>query len=389
MNNRVILPVILFILVLFSSCRVLSPLQRSNLMAVFHLIEEGNYEEAKEVVEEMIADDESSQWARTWYARGVLAQTAYTEGRKQNDKSKYELYPNQLYLAISSYETSRRIDNGSRLNRQLAPRYVQLSNEFKKKGERLFKEEKYPEALRAFEQALKINEGPVLKAPIDKELMFNTALAAYESGNPEKAIDHLQTLHEKRYSPNTTHLLFNLYIEKEDITSAEQVLTEGIRDYEENETLVMLLAELFFEKGNIEEAIGMLDTAASENPSEYSFHFTKGLIYQKTEQYPLAIEAYKQAIEIAPDELEAYLNLATCFYNMGVETEQSTIQMQSNRRVAEKRNKSVESFKSAVEWLDKAYEKDPEDPAQMLRFYQLYRALNVNDKARSIQRQFN
>ncbi|TVQ16971.1 MAG: tetratricopeptide repeat protein [Bacteroidetes bacterium] len=389
MNKRFILPCILLILAVLSGCGVLSPLQRSNLMAVHHLIEAGNFEEAKEVVEEMIANDESSQWARTWSARGLLAQTAYVQGRRQNDKSKYELYPNQLYVAISSYETARRLDNSARLNRQLAPRYVQLSNEFKKKGERLFKEEKYAESLRAFEQALKINEGPVLNAPIDKELMFNTALAAYENGNQDKAITHLQTLHNERYSPNTTHLLFNLYLEKEDIVKAEEVLTEGIRDYEKNETLVMLLAELFFEQGNIEGAIEMLENAASENPSEFSFHFTMGLIYQKTEQYPLAIKAYKQAIEIAPDELEAYLNLATCYYNMGVEIEESTIQLQSNRRVIEKRDKSAAAFDSAVKWLDRAYEKRPDDPAHMLRLYQLYRALNVSEKARSIQRQFN
>lgn len=389
MSNRAILPVILFVLVLFSGCRVLSPLQRSNLIAVFHLIEDGKYEEAKEVVEDMIADDETSQWSRTWYARGFLAQTAYIEGRKQNDKKKYELYPNQLYIAISSYETARRLDRRARFKRQLAPGYVKLSNEFKKEGERLFKEEKYNEALRAFEQAIKINEGAVLSAPADHDLYFNAAVAAYESENQDKAIEHLRFLHEERYTPNATHLLFTLYLEKENINRAEEVLTEGIEGYEDNEVLVMLLAELLFEKGDTEGAIEMLEKAASENPSEYTFHFTKGLIYQKTNQYSLAIKAYKEAIEVNPDQMEAYLNLATCYYNMGVDIEESTIQIQSSREAAQNRNKSAAAFDSAIEWLDKIYDKNPDDPSLLLRLYQLYRAMNVNDKARNLQRQFN
>jgi DTW domain-containing protein YfiP len=67
---------ILILLLFVSGCSVIPPLQRSNLIAVFHLIEISNYEEAKTVIEDMIMDAESREWSRTWYARGLLTQTA-------------------------------------------------------------------------------------------------------------------------------------------------------------------------------------------------------------------------------------------------------------------------------------------------------------------------
>lgn len=358
-------------------------------MAVYHLIEAKNYEEAKEVVEDMIKDDETSQWARTWHARGVLYQTAYQEGIRQNDKKKYELYPNQLYVAFSSYETARRLDNGRRMNRQLAPRYAQLANEFQKKGERHFNNENYREAFRAFEQAIRINESQVLSLTPDNDLVYNTALAAYESNLKDKALEYLNQLDTSNYAPNVSHLLFTIHIENDDIEAAELALMEGIGKYEDNEVLVMLLVELLYEKDNIDAAIAMLDNAASQNPEESSFLYTKGLIYQKTEQYNKAIEAYKQAVKLAPDDLIIYLNLATCYYNLGVGIEEKAISLESNRRVMEQRTKSAAAFTSAGQWLDKAWAKNPDDPAQLLKMYQLYRALGSNDKARGVQRRFN
>ncbi len=359
-------------------------------MEVFHLIDEGKYADAKEIVEEIVISDESSEWARAWYARGLLSQKAYVEGKKQNDRKKYELYPNQLYVAISSYERARIFDNRNRLKRQLAPHYIVLSNEFKKAGEKHFKEGKYTEALRAFEQALVIEQSAVLLLPKNKDIVYNAALAAYESNNYKKATEHLNWLDDQNYGPNVSHLLFTLHLENEDTEAAEKVLMEGIDKYDNNnENLVLLLVDLLYEKNEIEESIAILDQAATENPEEYKYLFTKGLIYQKTEQYTQAIDAYQTALEIAPNELLIPINIATCYYNLGVSIEEQTRQLDSNREVLEKRAQSAAAFDTSTQWLDKVYEKQPEDSEVTQKLYQLYRILNNNEKARSIQKQFD
>lgn len=365
----------------------MKPLQKSQIISVFHLIETAKYNEAKGAVEEMINDEESAEWARLWYARGLLSQTAYREGIRKNDKKLYELYPDQLYVAFESYERAVALDKKGKLEKQLKPNYVLLVNEFQGLGQREFKAGKYPEALKAFEHALCITELVDHSLPLDTGLVYNAALAAYEGSNWGKSVEYLGRLHGFRHSVNATHLLFNAQMNAGDTLSARKVLEEGIDAFEEDEILVLLLADLHVRLGQTQEAIGVLDAAIAREPGKAVYHNTKGLIYQKNEEYPQAIAAYQQAVALDPDDLMAFLNIATCYYNIGVEIEEGTLTMTNIYLVQREKEKSAEALQAAVVWLDKVYEKQPEDQQVLARLYELYRMLRINDKAISLENQ--
>jgi tetratricopeptide (TPR) repeat protein len=387
--NNIVMKKLIFLIFLFSGCSAISPLQKSKFIAVFHLIETANYEEAKKVIEEMKSDDKSSQWARTWYARGLLCQTAYQDGMRNNDRKKFELYPDQLYVAYTSYERARIIDRGGRLEKQLAPRYVYLANEFQKIAERHFRNAKYDEALRAYEQAVIINKNPILSVQIDKNLIYNTALAAYESNNRDKAIEYLTQLNEAKHSTNVLHLLFLSHLEKGDTLAARKILSTNLNRYADNQDLVLVLVDLLYQQGEIEEALTTLDNALKAKPNQYIFLYTKGLIYQKKEQYANAIESYKNAEKLAPEELLIHLQIATCYYNIGVEIEENSRAINNSIRVLEEKAKSTAAFNSAISWLDKAYDMKPDNPVVIMGLFELYKALSVSDKVSSMQSRIN
>ncbi len=378
-----------FLILVFCGCSVLKPLQKSKLITLFHIIELSEFEEAKKVVEEMITDEESMHWYRAWYARGLICQNAYLEGIKKKDKKEYELYPDQLFVAYDSYEKARSLDKRGKLEKQLAPKYILLANEFKKLGETHFKDKKYADALKAFEQALTITQSPILSVQKDTSLIFNTALAAYENKNLEKATEYFSKLHKYKYLPNVTHLLSTVYLEKADTSSAERVLMEGVDNYENNEDLVLLLVDLLFQRNEPERALMVLDSASSKSPSNYIFPYTKGLIYQKTEQYRKAIDAYEGSVILAPDELITYVNIATCYYNIGVEIEENARNIIHNKIVLEEKAKSAAAFESAITWLDQAYEKKPENNLVITKIYQLYKDLRVIEKAEIMEKKIN
>lgn len=374
-----------FLPFLFFGCSALSPLQRSKLLTVSNLIETSKFAEAKEVVEEMIIDEESTKWSRTWYYRGVLCQNAYQEGTKKNDKKLYELYPDQLYVALESYEKALSLDKDGRLERQIAPKYVLLANDFQKLGEQHFKNRRFPDALKAFEKAYKISESPILEVETDKNLVYNTALAAYESGEWEKTIRYLDKLHQESYSLNATHLLFSANLQKGDTLAAKQVLAEGIEKYEEKEVLVLLLTDLHFSGNNMEEALEILQQAGEKNPSNAKYPYTKGLVFQKSEKYARAIEAYEEAFELEPENPLIQLQIATCYYNIGVEIDKNARSMMNSRQVQEEKAKSAAAYESAVSWLDKLYDTGIEDQEILIQVYELYKSLRISDKVRSIE----
>jgi len=380
---------LLFVTFLLSGCAVLSPFQKSKVISLFHLIETGKYTEAKVVAEELAEGNESSGWANTWYARGLLCQNAFIEGKKKNDAKLLELYPDQLYVAYDSYEKARKIENREKMDRQLAPKYVLLANEFQLIGQREFQRRNFNESLRAFEQALSIKQNPILTIQTDTLLFYNTALAAYESENWDKAAKYLSKLHNYRFSPNATHLLFETYLKKGDRATAQKTLTEGIKYYNYDQTLVLLLADLRYTGDDSEGAAALLDEAISKQPGNPVFFYSKGLIFQKTGQFDLAVAAYEEAIRLAPDDFMSYVNIATCYYNTGVEIEESVRSLSSNNAVKKEKARSAEAFDQAVSWLDKAYQKNPQDPEVMVKIYDLYKALRQTDKAKTIENQIN
>ncbi|MDX9845697.1 MAG: tetratricopeptide repeat protein [Tenuifilaceae bacterium] len=372
-------------MIFFTGCSILTPLQKSKFISISNLIETAKYSEAKDMIDDMTAGDESSKWPRTWYMKGHLCQTAYMDGAKKNDKRLQELYPDQLLLAFESYEKALALDERGRLERDVAPKFVILANEFQKIGESQFRAKKYADALRAFETSLKITKSPFLAIETDYNLVYNTALAAYENKTWSKAITYFEELHKANYSVNATHLLFEATLEKGDTLTAKAFLRDGIKRHNDNEDLVLLLTDLLYNTNDIEGAVSNLDKVIARNPNNYIFPYTKGLIYQKMGHYNEAIDAYSEALRLAPDELAIYVNIATSYYNTGVQIEESTMTLTNNRLVQEQKARSTAAFDSAIQWLDKIHGKPIEDQALAQRVYELYKSLRLSDKAKDIE----
>ncbi len=367
-------------LAILSGCSATRPLQRSKLVSVNHLVESGKYDEARMVVEDLAGNEVSAGWPRTWYSRGLLALTAYREGIEKNDRKKSELYPDQLYVAFESFEKARELDGQGRLDKALAPRYALMANSFQLLGETRFKESKYGEALKAFEHAIRVGEQDFLDAGRDTNLVYNAALAAFEGRNWDKAILYLGELHAREHSTNVAHLLHLAYLEKDDPRSAEKVLRQGIEAHKDHEDLVLLLADLLLRQDQPGRAQEALDEALRRDPDNVTYHNTKGLIFQKTGLFNDAILSYFHAVNIQPDKPVTYLNIATCYYNIGVEIEEVARTITNASVVQVEKAKSTAAFDSAVSWLDKAYELGTQDEALMEEVRQLYRLLRVNDR---------
>ncbi len=376
---------ILTILISIAFSMVLNA-QKSKVLAIFQLIEAEKYDEAKTTVEEAIKDESTWRWSKTWQARGQLCQTAYEKGIEKKDKKKYELYPDQLYVAYESYEKAILLDKSGRMADQLAPRYVLLANDLLKLGEDHYNNHEYADALRAFEHVLRINQSPVLSLQPDTNLLYNAALAAYESKAWEKASDYLHRLNDYAYSPNVPHLLSILYLQEKDTVSAENVLYAAIDRYENNEDLVLLLTDLLYQKKEIGKAVSVLDATAAKNDSSYIFPFTKGVVYQKAGDYENAIEAYKEAMKLAPDEVDIYENIGTCYYNIGVEIQQNARKLTNNKAFQNEKRRAAAAMKTSADWFEKVYEKDPDNQKAAAILNQLYKTLEINDRpARSEQ----
>lgn len=78
-----------------------------------------------------------------------------------------------------------------------------------------------------------------------------------------------------------------------------------------------LQAEAAIEKRDYATAERLLQQATSETPNDYRAWFNLGYVLSETEREPLAIEAYRKAVEAKPDVFETNLNLGVLLARAG------------------------------------------------------------------------
>jgi len=358
--------------------------QKTKVVSVMQMIDAEKYDEAREAIELAVSNDKTSKWHRTYYAKGLLCQSAYEAGIKKNDTKLIKLYPDQLYVAYDSYEMALELDVRERLHSSIRQKYYLLSNDFSTRGEELYKQKEYKESLRAFEHALLIAKSDLISAKTDTNLVYNTALAAYESQDWEKAIAYLTGLHEDAHSTTASLLLASACINAGDTVHSEEVLMEGVEIFKYEESVVMYLVNNLVSRGRTEPAINVLDKAIEADPENFMFLWARGLVYQKAEHNKEAVENFLLAIKIAPDEAELCYHIGLSYYNIGIEMRESALHILENDDYLEARELYLEKFREAVKWFERSYELDPDKEETVTRLYQLYNQLQMKQEKESM-----
>lgn len=367
---------------------LVSPLalaQKTRVVSAVQMIEQKKYEEAKDAIELAVWNDKTSQWARTYFVRGLLCQTAFEDGFEKREVKKTSLYPDQLYLAYSSYERALELDKRNRHEANISQKYYSLSNDFQKQGKRHFTNGDYIEAFRAFEHALLVNNSPLINVAIDTNLVYNIALAAYESQNWDKAISYLEGLHEQGHSTSTTILLFNAHMESGDTLRAEDVLMEGaeLHDYETQS--VLYLINIYINSNRNEQALDLLDEAILHRPEDYRFLWARGLAQAELGESDRAVESFESAIGLAPEEAKLYYHIGVIYYNMGIDLSDKSLKISAINKYLEMKALARDYYLKAVLWFELSYELDPYDEAVIYKLYQLYNQLQMEEKEQELK----
>ncbi len=135
-------------------------------------------------------------------------------------------------------------------------------------------------------------------------------------------LNHLQDTHtNEKYE-----LLFHLGIA---LTPSEP--EAAIRAYSEALTVpidgratlgaVLNLASLLMQRGDLKQAIALNKAAADKAPEVPLIWYNLGLMYRRSDDLDLALSAYLKAIELNPNHVESYQNLALTRFLLGNITE--------------------------------------------------------------------
>jgi tetratricopeptide (TPR) repeat protein len=372
------------ILILVSLTLSLSA-QKSKVMAVKQMIDAGKFDEAKEAIDLAVENPKTSDWPRTYYNKGLLCQLAYEHGIEKNDSKKTTLYPDQLFVAYSSYEKALELDSKKRLHNNIRQHYYTLANDFTSLGKRQYTGKDYEGALRSFEHAILIGQSELISAKTDTSLFYNAAIAAYEGQNWEKASSYLTVLHEASHSPSSSILLSKAYLNAGDSLMSEEIMMHSLEQYQYKDTLVMYVVNHLVGTESMNTAITVLDKSIEAVPDNYRFLWARALVYVELNQYEEAIASFLLATELSENNPELYYHLGVCYYNIGIEQRQSALNISQNVSYQEARKLYLETFRKAVHWFERSYELDPLNENTVNRLQQLYYRLRMKEKQHSLE----
>lgn len=177
------------------------------------------------------------------------------------------------------------------------------SFEFLEKGNELYREGKYAEALSAFEEFLRLN-------PKAYQTRLNIYNCYRELGEYEKAIEQCNLILEnvsqdetlgKEMAAKALAGIGECYLMQKDMENAQKYFEQSIETYPENELIAYNVGEIFFSNQKLEEALRYFTLASELKPDWSDSYYKLGLVYLNTGDLAKAAENFEKFLTLEQD----------------------------------------------------------------------------------------
>ncbi len=330
-------------------------------------------ESAKEAIDAAITHDKTKEDPETWtiYAL-VYANLATAEKSAEAAKT-----------AEEGIHKATELDTDEK-NKENITAAGQILGEYNfDQGADAFNSQDFKTAYTSFERALHYRPG-------DTTLLFYSAQAAIQNQDYPNAIKNFEELiPRKEFSQHNSVVidLPKLYLSAKDTTKALEYAAIAAAEYPEDNNAAVQNIELNLITGNEDKIISEIENQIVKDANNKTLHYYLGIAYSTSNNNEKAIEAYKKAVEIDPDYLEANKNLSATIINqvgsqLNALNDDKTL---SNTDYTAKVTALKEQIKEALPYLEKVISLDPNDVDALRSLRGYYSFLEDEEKSAETQ----
>ena len=367
--------------------------QKGKVTAASAFIDNGDLKAAKERIEEAFQDEKSKDWPKTYIVAARLAAEEYKQSKNNEDILKAADY----YLkAIELDQIGDEKGKGAgRFANEIKMSTTMFVPNLQNAGIEAFNAEDFSFSTQAFERVAQINGSEIFQTPgkpaiVDSVFIYYTGLSALRSNNWAKAEEYLLKSIDIKYGEGDAILLLNdVYTSSGDSSKIPANLKNGIEMFPEDDRIMMNLINYYLNSGKNDEALAYLNTAIEKDPENHSYFFVRGYLYESSQDFEKAEAEYLKAIEIKPDYYEPLISLGVIYYNRGAELTRVAQDITEMKKYQETMNKSLEHFKQALPYVERADEAKPNEEHVLETLKSLYYRLEMMDKYNEASERLN
>ena len=350
-----------------------------------------DFAEARRLITEALANDETKNDPYTWYVAGLIENKAYTEGFKKaaidQNADRTDMYK-ALTASIPSwlkvYELENQPNEKGKVNLKYTKKlqevlhndYLQLFNG----GAWFLQSNKYAEGVNALEKFLDVKKAPFFAedkdvAAIDSNAM-NAAYYAIGAASSLKEYDRVISLYNRfgsfALNPKDIHQwVSSAYFAKKDSVGAIPVLIEAVKASPEEPYFLVNLVNIYQKNGKEAEANKLLNDRIAANAQDATALLVKGSIVEEKDLKE-ALQWYYKAAKADAKNANAFIYLGAGLYNAAAKIYENTNVTQAMAKTAE------DLLRASIPVLEIAYKSRPDNIKGMLG--SIYYQLKMTDK---------
>ena len=348
--------------------------QEKNVRKAKNLLGKQNLTEAVTLIDAAVQNQETASSFEAWWTRGKIYMAIAANPLLARN------YANPADVAKESLEKAAQLDPGKVL--MMRQDFLNLAGMFYDQGANAFGEKAYSEALVDFEKSAQISQ---MEGIYDTNAVFNAALCAFNAeGELETSIKYFKEVVDAGWNNATACIyLAEAYLMNEQNAEAQATMDAGLQTFPEDKNMYLSASSIYIRTGENEKASTILNAALIKWASDPTFQRYLGVSYQNEGKEAEAETAFKKAIELDPEYMDAYIDLGNLYLQKGnrLSTEANELPLDEAEKYDAMMTQAKESFALAVPYLEKILTQDPNNLPVLQILREIY--VRVGDMAKA------
>ncbi len=351
----------------------------------------GEYDKAKQAIDEAILNEKTSVQAKTWVIRGDIHNDI-----AKDTTGKYSNIANPLDAAFESFKTALTMEDSKNYKVKVAEGLFTTYNLFFMKGLDAYNAGYIEDAYKNFYMAnqanmIQMDANPL--AILDTGVFYNMGLMAERLGKNAEAIAVYQKLLDIKYEDKDLYTkLSNLYTEGGRADEALKILEAGRAAMPNDKDIMIAELNYYINANKLDILVTKLESAIALDPKNTDLYFVLGTTHGELIKldstngkmhFDAAIVAYDKALALDPNRFDINLNAGALFYNTAIEMNKvmNALPLEKEKEYESLKVERNKLYSRALPYFENAYKIDPTNTDCMLALKEIYVRLDMKEKA--------